>query len=69
MRWNNGSKVGWRAGRAIVALASIATSFGLLSFGFSQATLTWLGTLGGNFSEAHAVTGDGSVVVGMARNS
>ncbi|MCS7208429.1 MAG: hypothetical protein NZ874_02555 [Fimbriimonadales bacterium] len=69
MRVQNSSKVGWRAPRALVALATVATSFGLLSLGFSQATLTWLGTLGGNFSEAHAVSGDGRVVVGVARNS
>jgi len=32
-------------------------------------SLTWLGTLGGNWSKAHGVSADGSVVVGVARNS
>lgn len=69
MRFDAISKVGRRAGRALVALSTLTTSLCLFSFGYSQATLTWLGTLGGNFSEAHAVSGDGSVVVGVARNS
>jgi probable HAF family extracellular repeat protein len=33
-----------------------------------QATLTWLGTLGGNKSEAVSVSDDGSVVVGRSNN-
>ncbi len=31
--------------------------------------LTWLGTLGGNLSEAYGVSADGSVVVGVADNA
>jgi probable HAF family extracellular repeat protein len=69
MQFDVTSKVGRRAGRAFVALSTLTTSLCLFSLGYSQATLTWLGTLGGNFSEAHAVSGDGSVVVGVARNS
>ncbi len=33
------------------------------------ARLTWLGTLGGNLSEARGVSADGSVVVGVAENA
>ena len=32
-------------------------------------SLTWLGTLGGSWSEAHGVSADGSVVVGAAYNA
>ncbi len=49
-----------------MALTVLTTSLGLFSPVHSQATLTWLGTLGGNFSEAHAASFDGSVVVGAA---
>ena len=45
---------------ACVALSLIATT------GWSQ-TLTWLGTLGGNYSLGLGVSADGSVVVGYAR--
>jgi probable HAF family extracellular repeat protein len=69
MQLNALGKVGRRAGRALLALSVLTTSLCLFSLGYSQATLTWLGTLGGNFSEAHAVSGDGKVVVGVARNN
>ncbi len=36
--------------------------------GWSQ-SLTWLGTLGGDWSEAFGVSADGSVVVGWAENA
>jgi probable HAF family extracellular repeat protein len=32
-------------------------------------SLTWLGTLGGDWSEAFGVSADGSVVVGVAQNA
>ena len=40
----------------------------LATVAWSQ-TLTWLGTLGGDWSEARAVSADGSVVVGVAKNA
>jgi len=40
----------------------------LATVAWSQ-TLTWLGTLGGDWSEAIAVSADGSVVVGVAKNA
>jgi probable HAF family extracellular repeat protein len=41
----------------------------LFDFGNRSSSLTWLGTLGGNWSEGWGVSDDGSVVVGWARNA
>ena len=41
----------------------------LHSISSQQATLTWLGTLGGNDSDPYGVSADGSVVVGVANNA
>ena len=50
------------------ALMSAALVLLLATTGWSQ-SLTWLGTLGGNRSEANGVSADGSVVVGMSYNA
>jgi probable HAF family extracellular repeat protein len=46
----------------------VSASSLIATVGWSQ-TLTWLGTLGGVWSEAYGVSADGSVVVGMAFNA
>ena len=51
--------------RLMNALLSTAVISLMVTTGWSQ-TLTWLGTLGGNWSYASAVSADGSVVVGRA---
>jgi probable HAF family extracellular repeat protein len=50
------------------ALISACVLSLIATAGWSQ-SLTWLGTLGGNISSAHDVSADGSVVVGVARDS
>jgi len=50
------------------ALLSACVLSLIATAGWSQ-SLTWLGTLGGNISSAHDVSADGSVVVGVARDS
>jgi probable HAF family extracellular repeat protein len=50
------------------ALISACVMSLIATAGWSQ-SLTWLGTLGGNISSAHDVSADGSVVVGVARDS
>ena len=50
------------------ALTSACVLSMMATVAWSQ-TLTWLGTLGGNISSAHDVSADGSVVVGVARDS
>jgi probable HAF family extracellular repeat protein len=50
------------------ALLSACVLSLIATAGWSQ-SLTWLGTLGGNWSEAYGVSADGSVVVGRARNA
>jgi probable HAF family extracellular repeat protein len=52
-------------GRALVGALVLAW---MATAGWSQ-SLTWLGTLGGGGSGAYAVSADGSVVVGVARNA
>ena len=52
-------------GRALVGALVLAW---MATAGWSQ-SLTWLGTLGGGGSGAYAVSADGSVVVGGARNA
>ena len=46
----------------------VSASSLIATVGWSQ-TLTWLGTLGGDRSEAYGVSADGSVVVGRAFNA
>jgi probable HAF family extracellular repeat protein len=50
------------------ALLSACVLSLIATAGWSQ-SLTWLGTLGGNQSEASGVSADGSVVVGWAENA
>jgi probable HAF family extracellular repeat protein len=50
------------------ALLSACVMSLIATAGWSQ-SLTWLGTLGGNWSEASGVSADGSVVVGWAANA
>lgn len=50
------------------ALTSACVMVMMATVAWSQ-TLTWLGTLGGDWSEARAVSADGSVVVGIAKNA
>ena len=50
------------------ALLSACVMSLIATAGWSQ-SLTWLGTLGGNQSEASGVSADGAVVVGVARNA
>jgi probable HAF family extracellular repeat protein len=50
------------------ALLSACVMSLIATAGWSQ-SLTWLGTLGGNQSEAYGVSADGSVVVGWAYNA
>ena len=50
------------------ALLSACVMSLIATAGWSQ-SLTWLGTLGGNRSEAFGVSADGAVVVGRARNA
>jgi len=50
------------------ALISACVMSLIATTGWSQ-TLTWLGTLGGDESEARSVSADGKVVVGEARNA
>jgi hypothetical protein len=50
------------------ALLSACVLSLIATAGWSQ-SLTWLGTLGGNESEAYGVSADGSVVVGGAYNA
>jgi len=50
------------------ALLSACVLSLIATAGWSQ-PLTWLGTLGGDISSAHDVSADGSVVVGVARDS
>ena len=50
------------------ALTSACVLSTMATVAWSQ-TLTWLGTLGGDWSEAIAVSADGSVVVGVAKNA
>jgi probable HAF family extracellular repeat protein len=53
----------------LYALLSVCVAFLLATpTGWSQ-SLTWLGTLGGDWSRAYGVSADGSVVVGMAQNA
>ena len=51
------------------SLTFIALIFLIVSAQAQQPELIWLGTLGGNDSDARAVSADGSVVVGAANNS
>jgi probable HAF family extracellular repeat protein len=51
--------------RVLAACVALGASFALWTTSWSQ-RLTWLGTLGGNYSYASGVSADGSVVVGMA---
>jgi probable HAF family extracellular repeat protein len=53
---------GFKALTSAWVLALVAT------VAWSQ-SLTWLGTLGGDWSEAFGVSADGSVVVGVAQNA
>jgi probable HAF family extracellular repeat protein len=50
------------------ALLSACVLSLIATVGWSQ-SLTWLGTLGGDWSEASGVSADGSVVVGEAENA
>ena len=50
------------------ALLSACVMLLIATAGWSQ-SLTWLGTLGGNRSEAFGVSADGAVVVGYAQNA
>ena len=50
------------------ALTSACVMVMMATVAWSQ-TLTWLGTLGGDWSSAFGVSADGSVVVGRSRNS
>jgi probable HAF family extracellular repeat protein len=52
-------------GRALVGAVVLAW---MATVAWSQ-SLTWLGTLGGDWSEAFGVSADGSVVVGVAQNA
>jgi hypothetical protein len=52
-------------GRAL--LGALVVAF-IATTGWSQ-SLTWLGTLGGDWSEAWGVSADGAVVVGWAVNA
>jgi probable HAF family extracellular repeat protein len=52
-------------GRALLGALVVAL---IATVAWSQ-SLTWLGTLGGYYSEAYAVSADGSVVVGVAYNA
>ena len=51
-----------------VVLATLGLSLGVIN-SLNAQSLTWLGTFGGNESWANGVSADGSVVVGMARNT
>jgi probable HAF family extracellular repeat protein len=50
------------------ALLSACVLSLIATAGWSQ-SITWLGTLGGDWSEASGVSADGSVVVGEAENA
>ena len=50
------------------ALLSACVMSLIATAGWSQ-SLTWLGTLGGDYSYASAVSADGAVVVGWAENA
>jgi probable HAF family extracellular repeat protein len=52
----------------LYALLSASVLSLIATAGWSQ-SLTWLGTLGGGWSEAYDVSADGSVVVGWAYNA
>jgi probable HAF family extracellular repeat protein len=52
----------------LYALLSASVLSLIATAGWSQ-SITWLGTLGGGWSEAYGVSADGSVVVGRASNA
>ncbi len=55
--------------RVTLALWVFVAIVGVATKSASAQTLTWLGTLGGDWSEAFDVSADGKLVVGCAKNA
>lgn len=54
----------------VAGISLLVSSFVIASLGVSSAqSITWLGTLGGDWSTAVGVSADGSVVVGRAQDA
>ncbi|MFN4034058.1 MAG: hypothetical protein ACK4ME_10670, partial [Fimbriimonadales bacterium] len=58
----------WRRAHVSGVMTTLSLLLGVMN-SLNAQSLTWLGTLGGNLSEARGVSNDGSVVVGFARNA